>query len=119
MVFQRSSQGVLQKRAVRKNGFTADKRRVFLETLAATCNAKRAAAAAGIDRSAVYRLRHGNAEFAALWVQAMDAGSERLDEEVLAVAAGQPRRWQPIRRSAPTCSRRGRTAWPWAGDNRP
>lgn len=57
--------------SVRRNGWTGEKRRRFLDTLAATGVATWAAKAAGMCYEAAAALRRRDPEFAALWRQAM------------------------------------------------
>lgn len=70
-------------------GWTKTRRQQFLEELAMTCNATRAAAKVGMSLTGAYALRRRDAEFALLWNRAIDAGSERLHEMVLSRALGQ------------------------------
>lgn len=72
-----------------KAGWTKARRQQFLEELAMTCNVTRAAALVGMSLPGAYALRRRDAEFALLWERAIDAGSERLREMVLACALGQ------------------------------
>jgi hypothetical protein len=54
----------------RKDGWTKAKRRIFLETLAATCVARWAARAAGMSYSAASALRSRDPAFAEAWQKA-------------------------------------------------
>ncbi|WP_106639907.1 hypothetical protein [Allosphingosinicella vermicomposti] len=59
--------------------WTAAKRKAFLAELAATCNVKRSARAAGMHESGVYQLRARSAEFRAQWAAALDEGYAKLE----------------------------------------
>lgn len=78
-----------QRRAVRPTEWTKNKRAIFLETLAMSCNARAAATAAGKRVGSAYALRRRDAEFAMLWREAFVAGRERLHEELIAYSLGQ------------------------------
>lgn len=79
----------LQQRAVQKNGWTKERRTLFLEELSVSCNVWRAARAVGRSASTAYRLRQRDEGFALLWAQAIDDGVERLKERLLAHSLGQ------------------------------
>lgn len=53
----------------------------FLAVLRETSNVRRACEAAGIERSTAYRLRDKDTEFNRQWDEAMDEGSDLLEEE--------------------------------------
>ncbi|RZM10081.1 MAG: hypothetical protein EOP67_68960, partial [Sphingomonas sp.] len=74
--------------AVSPRGWTMAKRERFLDTLAATAHVKMAAAAAGINRTNAYRLRRRDPVFAELWLQALELGYQRLEDELLSLALG-------------------------------
>lgn len=74
---------VLQRMAIGDSGFTAAKRKGFLDALAATCNVSIAARAAGMALSSCYRLRSRDASFAEAWRAALAIGYERLEEALL------------------------------------
>ncbi len=76
----------VQLRAVRPYEFTRAKRQVFLNTLAATCNIRTAARAAGITAKTAHALRRRSPEFATLWAEALDIGYHYLEEQLLARA---------------------------------
>lgn len=57
--------------------------RLFLATLAETCNVKRAAEHAGVPTETLYWRRRHNPAFAEAWRQALAIGYERLEEELL------------------------------------
>ena len=89
MARRENSKGYVQKRATRPDGWTVAKRKVFLDTLAATCNVSEAARVAGMDRTSARNLRLRDGEFAQLWAEAFEQGEERLREECIARALGQ------------------------------
>ncbi|WP_416464407.1 hypothetical protein [Sphingomonas sp. VDB2] len=68
-----------QKGKARKDGWTKAKERLFLETLAETCNASEAARAAGLCRASAYRRRQGDAGFARAWDEALDVGYAEIE----------------------------------------
>lgn len=74
---------------MRANALTMTRRQRFLDVLAATANAQRAAAAADAAPSTFYRLRSRDAGFAAAWQCAMGDALIRLEGEVLAHALGE------------------------------
>lgn len=59
---------------------TLKKRALFLKALGDLPNVARACRKAGIDRTTAYRWRDEDADFAAAWSAAIDAGIERLEE---------------------------------------
>lgn len=61
-------------------------RAMFLEKLAETCCVLKSAAHAGIDRRRLYEMRHADAEFAAEWIKALEAGSDLLEATAIARA---------------------------------
>ena len=78
----------VQVRSERANGWTKAKRAVFLDHLAATCNVVISANAAGIAPPNAYALKRRDAEFAALWAAALEAGYEHIETQLLARAIG-------------------------------
>lgn len=62
---------------------SAAQRRRFLEILADTANVARAAREAGLDRSAVYRLRARSGSFRAAWDEAMNQALDELEAVLL------------------------------------
>lgn len=78
----------VQLRAQRATGWTKAKRATFLDHLAATCNVRRSAAAAGIPTPNVYALKRCDPAFAALWAAALEAGYEQIETQLLARAIG-------------------------------
>lgn len=68
-----------QKGKARKDGWTREKERLFLETLAETCNASEAARAADMCRASAYRRRQADAGFARAWDEALDVGYAEIE----------------------------------------
>ncbi|MEC3911649.1 hypothetical protein U5A82_14585 [Sphingobium sp. CR2-8] len=68
-----------QKRRPRADGWTKAKEKLFLETLAETCNASEAARAADMCRASAYRRRSANAAFAQAWDEALDVGYAEIE----------------------------------------
>src|SRR5574340_1822997 len=62
-------------------GIRKDARSQFLEILAVTGNVSRAAAAAGISRGTLYAERERDSEFAAGWLEAIEAATDALEAE--------------------------------------
>jgi hypothetical protein len=87
MSLERNRSGKPHKRE-RRDGWTAKKREVFLDVLAATCNVSRAAGAVGMSTTGLYQLRLRDGGFAALWAEALELGYQRLEDELLARALG-------------------------------
>jgi hypothetical protein len=79
---QRDRQGA-QVRAVRKDGWTAQRRKTFMETLAATCNVSEAARAAGMNLSSAYYQKRRDPGFAREWAQALSVGYAELEALLL------------------------------------
>jgi hypothetical protein len=66
------------------DGLAGDRRRVaFLQGLEQGMSAAGAAEAAGLSRSLVYRWRERDRAFAAAWRLAMEAGTDRLEDEAM------------------------------------
>ena len=61
--------------------------RIFLAELAATCNVRAAAAAAGFSTTAIYNRRMRSAEFAAAWALALDQGYARIETALVELAS--------------------------------
>lgn len=80
----------LQKRATRRDGWTKDRRVAFLDMLEATCNIRRAAAAAGMTDGTARSLRRRDPVFARAWEEALDLGCERIRAELIARALRSP-----------------------------
>lgn len=73
----------VQLKRVRKGGWTKTRRARFLDALALSCNVTLAAGEAGMATLSAYRLRRSDPEFADLWREALLAGYERLETELL------------------------------------
>ncbi len=73
----------LQVKAIGDNRFTKRHQKRFLDALAATCNVRISAEAAGKSLSSCYRLRARDANFADAWRIALGMGYERLEEALL------------------------------------
>jgi hypothetical protein len=67
--------------------FGAARRQVFLDHLAACCNVKRAAAAAGVGVSTVYGTRRRDPVFAQQWAEAIEIGYATLEAMMIERAA--------------------------------
>ncbi len=63
--------------------FTPKKKERFLELLGEGASVTRAAAAVGIQRRTAYAARAANAEFAAEWDEAIESGSDVIEDEAL------------------------------------
>lgn len=64
-------------------GWTAARRRAFLDHLAQHCNVAAACRAVGMDSSSAYHLRRRDAGFAAQWREALEINYERLEAALL------------------------------------
>lgn len=73
------SPGRAQIRAVRCDGWTDERREIFLEELAATCNVTAAFTAAGMKSSSAWALRKRDAGFREAWDEAVAIAYERLE----------------------------------------
>lgn len=69
----------VQMRRPRKDGWTKDQEKLFLQTLATTCNTSEAARVAGVCRTSAYDRRQRNRRFAADWERAMDIGYAEIE----------------------------------------
>jgi hypothetical protein len=58
---------------IRRDGWTAERQRRFLDTLWRTGSVSAAAASAGMSRESAYRLRRRKGEFAADWNRALES----------------------------------------------
>ncbi|WP_336972838.1 hypothetical protein [Sphingobium aromaticiconvertens] len=67
-----------QRRAVRKDGWTAKRRALFLETLAETANVRESARVAGVGKTCAYYYRQRDPGFARAWAQALDVAFDEL-----------------------------------------
>jgi hypothetical protein len=69
----------VMKRQPQAKDVTEAQRQVFLDTLADSCNVRRAAADAGFVPSTAYKLRQRDDGFAAAWQEALEIGYARLE----------------------------------------
>lgn len=76
----------VQLRKARKDGFSAAKRQVYLDTLAMCCTVSAAAAAAGVSVTTILYHRHRDPAFASAEAEALEAGYFML--EAASVAHG-------------------------------
>jgi hypothetical protein len=60
---------------------TPKKRAAFLDALERCGNVTQAAAAAGVERTSMYRVRAADPEFAAKWEEAAELGADALEDE--------------------------------------
>jgi hypothetical protein len=77
----------VQARAERKDGFSEEKRQIFLDQLAGCANISRAAKAAGVSAVTVNYHRRRDAAFARSVSEALEAGYEMLDSLMVERAA--------------------------------
>ncbi len=77
----------IQLRAERKDGFTAEKRQVFLDHLAGCCNVTRAAAVVGFTPVTINYHRRRDPAFAEACAEALEAGYVALEASLLERAA--------------------------------
>ena len=75
--------GGVQDVRTRRKLFGKQRRKIFLEHLAATCNVRRSAAAAGVTDRCVYKCRMRDAGFRAEWQAALEQGYARLEAMLL------------------------------------
>lgn len=59
------------------------KKDLFLDHLAATCNVKQSAAAAGVDPGSVYALRRKDPAFDAAWAKALALGYQMIETQLV------------------------------------
>ena len=71
--------GQAQKRRVRKDGWTMERRARFLEALSESCNVAEACRAAGMNKRNAYALRRRDPAFAAEWAEALEQGYAELE----------------------------------------
>jgi hypothetical protein len=77
----------LQARKVRKDGFSAAKRQVYLDTLAMCCTVSASAAAAGVSVTTILYHRHRDPVFAQQEYEALESGYFALEAASVAHAA--------------------------------
>lgn len=68
-----------QMRKVRGDGWSEADERLFLETLAETCNASEAARVIGKSRTGAYRRKKADPVFAQAWAEALVMGYEEIE----------------------------------------
>ncbi|MBC7986394.1 MAG: hypothetical protein H7X93_06945 [Sphingomonadaceae bacterium] len=68
---------------MRQVKFTEARKDKFLAHFAGTCDARGAAAAAGVDHSTVYKHRTRHADFREAWQEALETGYARLEAELV------------------------------------
>ena len=85
-VLAENREGRLHLRKERSDGWTAEHRATFLDTLAATCNVDMSAKAAGRNAQSVQALRRRDSEFATAWDHALETGYATLEAMLLARA---------------------------------
>lgn len=79
-----AGRGKPQLRPSRVDGWTDERRQVFLETLAETCNVTASIEQAGMkSKSGLYQLRQRDPEFRELWEQALLQGYAELEFALL------------------------------------
>src|SRR4051812_41924881 len=71
----------------RKDAFSSEKKQVFLDHLAGCCNVNRAAEAAGVCNTTVFRHRRIDPAFGQAFTEALDTGYEALEAAMLERAA--------------------------------
>jgi hypothetical protein len=69
----------VQVRKIREDGWTAGKRRIFLDHLAATSNVRSSVAAAGMGQHSAYALRRRDPDFAEQWQAAVATGYAAIE----------------------------------------
>ena len=77
----------VQVRKAPRVSFTAERRQVFLDHLAACCNVTASAAAAGVGFSTVYEARRREPDFAQQWEEAIEIGYATLEALLIERAA--------------------------------
>lgn len=77
----------VQKRKVRKDGFTEEKRRIVLDHLASCCNLTQAAAAAKVSVETINYHRRGDPLFREQCAEAIDVGYDMIESASLERAA--------------------------------
>jgi hypothetical protein len=91
----------LRRAASRHDGWTAKRRKKFLEVLERTANVRAAAEAAGKGKCTAYTLRRRDPEFARAWEEALTSAMDELEavafdrarngvEKIVVRAGGQP-----------------------------
>lgn len=74
--------------------WTEKSRQTFIEALTSTGNVSHAASVVGCNKTTVYNHRKSDPEFAAEWEEALEAGTEALEQEARRRAMGwEEERW--------------------------
>ena len=76
----------LQKRPVRRDGWSQTDRALFLAELAETCNVSEAARTAGKSRQTAYALKRRDADFARGWDAAIEQGYGEIEAMLIRLA---------------------------------
>ncbi len=87
--------GLAQLQSSKRKRWTATVEGLFLDELAASCNASRAIAATGFERSAVYARARRDPGFGERWRTARAAGFERVEQLLLQNAVSVLEGWAP------------------------
>jgi hypothetical protein len=82
----------LNTRPIRRDGWTPQRRRRFLELLGAGLNVRRACARVGMSRQTAYALRRRDPAFAMAWNSALRSARAAADEAFLALLPERLRR---------------------------
>ncbi len=75
-------------RKMRIDGWTPERRQIFLDMMSACASVRRSCAAAGMSVEGVYRLRRREPEFAGAWAEALATGYQSIEASLLQRAAG-------------------------------
>lgn len=71
-----------------ERGWTAKRRKAFLDVLAASANVRLAARSIGVDPAGAYRVRARDKAFAALWDEALALGYDSIEQALIERARG-------------------------------
>ncbi|MEZ0497146.1 hypothetical protein [Sphingomonas sp. IW22] len=74
---------------VMEQGWTAARRKRFLDVLASASNVRLAAREVGVNPASAYALKRRDPAFAALWQEAIEQGYDRLEQALIEKARGQ------------------------------
>ncbi|MCW3848900.1 hypothetical protein OF829_16810 [Sphingomonas sp. LB-2] len=77
----------VQVQTERKDAFSAEKKQRFLDHLAGCCNVNRAAEAAGVANTTVFRHRRSDPAFGQAFAEALETGYDALEAMMLERAA--------------------------------
>ncbi len=105
MVVQTCKRGSAEPRAqmrrARKDGWTAERRTLFLDVLATTCNVAEAVRTVGMTVSSVYELRKRDAAFFAQWEEALERAWGELEMWVMRQVMNGTERVETVREGEP------------------